>query len=191
MFSNSLPRIFALHIFPLRAILSAKALSASLMQICHWSFCQTKMAAQQGPAARPAPKWFDQPHGNPRIDRTENWVGMETLGVGGNGVAGLWVRQDDAGNIIDRMVCKRIYWGDSYDRQPNYWVGQQHLPIYRPKAGQVAGTRMEHQHPREAYMHETLPDAENIVGYRGYSKQPELKTIRIFLDYCSHGNLNQ
>jgi hypothetical protein len=35
------------------------------------------------------------------------WTGVKSLGVGGYGIAGLWVQVDEAGNIQDVSVFRR------------------------------------------------------------------------------------
>lgn len=133
------------------------------------------------------------PHGRPNTDPNETWVGMRILGEGGEGYAGLWVRQDDTGRIAEQLVVKQAVltaefeaswtnlddWNLRYD-VPEHALGYTHLRI---SDGDTI--------PREANINLLLRGAENIVGFQGYAKRPELSAYRIYLDYCPYGTLHE
>lgn len=103
------------------------------------------------------------------------WVGIQHLGHGGYGQAGLWAQQDMPGNIIDFMVVKEAI---SYDEErgnsfsnPGNWVGSM---------------------PREAYIQRrlTLDIPAHVVQYRSHSVGRPRATYRIYMDYASKGSMH-
>jgi hypothetical protein len=58
-----------------------------------------------------------------RIHTAEgNWVGGWYLGEGGSGTAGLWVEQDNNGDISDRLVIKNVKLRHGRWENADYWV---------------------------------------------------------------------
>ncbi|KAK3674207.1 hypothetical protein LTR78_006054 [Recurvomyces mirabilis] len=75
------------------------------------------------PLGPPQPVWTKSrkarqlQFGNPFPGSLDQWQWAESLGEGGQGHAGLWVQYDQAGNVIDRMAVKELW----YDG-PGDWI---------------------------------------------------------------------
>lgn len=110
-------------------------------------------------------------------DEETNWHGVQYLGSGSYGAAGLWCEVDSRGNVIDRMVVKdiaaapRAWW-----RDPKYWRDR------LPKEIAI--------HRRIESRREIEPDAcRNIIRYRGHRMLMSKRRYRLYTDYASGGDL--
>ncbi|KAK3708762.1 hypothetical protein LTR37_011283 [Vermiconidia calcicola] len=104
-----------------------------------------------------------------------NWTFLTTLGHGGFGHAGLWVKYDGSCRILDRNVVKETYLGSAGWDQEVHWSE----PIDARK-------------PREATIQSLLnplPEAFNVVQLRDTRVYDDRKMYRLYMEYCEHGDL--
>jgi hypothetical protein len=102
---------------------------------------------------------------------------VETLGIGGYGRAGLWIKYDSSGKILDRQVVKETY------LEPNSWLTEN---FWIPPAGSRAI-------PREYWIGNTLPECEqavNILGPSRFTLQTTQRVYRLYMAFCPHGDVS-
>ncbi|KXT08798.1 hypothetical protein AC579_2556 [Pseudocercospora musae] len=110
-----------------------------------------------------------------RTDSDAEWQWVRTLGEGGFGHAGLWERVGEDGGLIDRIVAKESY--HKRFTSSSLWHGPSLHRI--PKEGAL----ME--------MINHIPDSENVLQCQGWRVYGLLRIIRIYVDYCEYGDLEQ
>ncbi|KAF2644113.1 hypothetical protein P280DRAFT_515081 [Massarina eburnea CBS 473.64] len=112
-----------------------------------------------------------------KLDEEEStWQGSRFLGSGTYGSTGLWVKTDAQKNIIQSMVAKEATPSLASWIQPSEW---------------------RQQRPREITMHVILDNARdedtnpfpNIIQHYGYRLMMRHRRFRLYLEYCSRGNL--
>ena len=104
------------------------------------------------------------------------WNFVETLGVGGYGHAGLWIKYNPSGKILDRQVIKETYLDPRSWLKENYWMP--------PKGARAI--------PREHWIGETLATCEqafNILGPSKFTLHPTQRMYRLYMAFCPHGDL--
>ncbi|KAI9693230.1 MAG: hypothetical protein M1822_005226 [Bathelium mastoideum] len=121
-------------------------------------------------------------HGNPDADDQE-WRCYAMLGSGGFGIIGLWVAVDESNNVTDRMVVKQVsrrQFEFKGHNGPHHWND----------------ALLWHESPFLRYSHEAhvhrilnMRPSPALVGYRSDVVYKQKEAIRIFLDFCSHGDL--
>ncbi|EME83565.1 uncharacterized protein MYCFIDRAFT_215355 [Pseudocercospora fijiensis CIRAD86] len=103
------------------------------------------------------------------------WQWDRTLGQGGFGHAGLWERVGENGDVVDRVVGKESY--HEHFTNPSLWSGP---PLHRvPKEGALMKKINR------------IPDSENVLRCQGWRVYGLLRVIRIYVDYCKYGDLEQ
>ena len=113
--------------------------------------------------------------------RGENPVGGDffyhgaTPGEGAFGHTTIWIRHDEYGNIVERVVVKDLRpKGEEWNSDQNFY-------------GEGRART-----PREAYMHELAskqdPDALCIVRIRGKAVFWKKHLLRIYMEYCQYGD---
>ncbi|KAL8644158.1 MAG: hypothetical protein Q9226_007905 [Calogaya cf. arnoldii] len=100
------------------------------------------------------------------------WHGVKPLGRGGFAMAALWERKNEDNDTVDRMVIKQI--------------GRR-----KTRKGSLAGTFLawESGYPIEVDLMRAMKNKNNIVQIRGYRRYPEKEVHRIYMEYCSLGDL--
>lgn len=93
-----------------------------------------------------------------------NWTYQAPLGSGSFGAATLWVKLDDAANVIQRVAVKDTELGDKYWDQARYWYG-----------GHVSGVPLEVTIVGGL---NRLEDSGNIIHYFGYDTFEDIKVYR-------------
>ncbi|KXS98114.1 hypothetical protein AC578_9387 [Pseudocercospora eumusae] len=105
-------------------------------------------------------------------DPKAEWQWVRSLGTGGVGHAGLWKRVDENGELIDRIVAKES--SPEFFMSRDLWYDE---PLKTPK---------------EAALMESINqmrDSKNVLRCLGWRVYKVLKIIRLYLEYCEHGDL--
>ncbi|KAL8834334.1 MAG: hypothetical protein Q9170_003788 [Blastenia crenularia] len=97
------------------------------------------------------------------------WYGMKPLGKGGFGMAGLWEKRDLNGEVVDQAVIKQTG-KDRYGR----WD-----PRKPDEAECMQGLNM------------FTSAGDSTVRFRGYKRYPRREVHRIYMEYCSYGDLHK
>ncbi|CAI6332863.1 unnamed protein product [Periconia digitata] len=121
-------------------------------------------------------KWLRQLHEPDEWETRGMWKGSQLLGQGSFGAAGLWVRNDKNGNVVESIVCKEATLAKKQMYNPIEW--RQRLP-------------------REICIHRIIDNARekdplgyrNLMRHRGYRLMMFDKRYRIFMDYHAFGDL--
>ncbi|KAF2278596.1 uncharacterized protein EI97DRAFT_499215 [Westerdykella ornata] len=117
--------------------------------------------------------------GTQRGDGVRRWHGAKMLGKGGYGRAGLWVRTNGSGNILERMVIKECIWsGDQWHSAKN-WLDRL---------------------PREVRLHQLIeagrratgnaPEYRHVVEVFGHRLMMHHQRYRLYMQYAPHGDLH-
>lgn len=107
-------------------------------------------------------------------DEKGTWLGVKLLGAGGQGKAGLWVKHDAKGKILDRMVVKHSAVSERRWNTAEFWRGES----------------CETGEPAEAYVHRLLsasaPEGLAFPRYFGHSVDWNHLSHRIYManEYC-------
>lgn len=119
---------------------------------------------------------FDPTHALTGEYYNGHWNFHSSLGEGGFGHAGLWIKFDRSGNIIARVAVKETYVGEGHWQENHlFWDGD------------IADRK-----PNEAAMQQRIQeyeDALNVVKCYGYAVHESLTMIRVYLEYCPCGDL--
>jgi hypothetical protein len=115
---------------------------------------------------------FGGPRGeNPIVGE---YVFQKILGKGSYGHASLWVRYDEDGNIVKRVAIKDEFVKENKWNKPSTFFGD-----------------VQDRQPREAVMHRLIsnqdPNALHTVKYLASALFMEEKLVRIYMEYCEHG----
>jgi hypothetical protein len=100
--------------------------------------------------------------GGDRVDIDGSWTFQKTLGTGGWGHAGLWLKLDSLNRVLDRKVVKESYMQHAFNQQ-TYWVGE-----------------MARRTVKEEVMMRTLsalPNSGNIVRSEGSAVYDKLRMM--------------
>lgn len=119
--------------------------------------------------------FLKSPHGQAGVNN-QNWVGGWGLGQGGMGSAGLWVKQNSNGEIIDRLVTKETVQRARVWNRADNWV-----PVGSVGVGA----------PREAFVHNVLTRRQfaNYVRHMGHRVYQQQNRFRTYMEFCPHGSL--
>jgi hypothetical protein len=116
---------------------------------------------------------FGGPCGEPPV--AGDFLFYSEAGKGSFGYTSIWIRHDEDGNIVERVVVK-----DLRPREDEWNSDQAFYGEGRDRT------------PREAYMHELAssqdPDAFYIVRIRGKTVFWKKHLLRIYMEYCQHGD---
>ncbi|EME87101.1 uncharacterized protein MYCFIDRAFT_172767 [Pseudocercospora fijiensis CIRAD86] len=107
----------------------------------------------------------------------QGWMGPVFLGEGGHGIVSLWIKQDTAGRIVDRVTVKEA---TNYNENDNPSLGLWKAPY--PISLEVAAM----------YKLKYLPGSDHIVRIRNFRTKPPVngdKRHRIYAEYCKGGDL--
>lgn len=117
--------------------------------------------------------------GGQRSGIAGKWKYRGTLGTGSWGHAALWQKVDEKGEwMVDQLVIKEAYMpGDKFD-QESYWVGS----LYR---------RIVKEEKISRDLSALGNGSESIVKSRGYAIYETLRMVRIYMEYCPHGDLEE
>ncbi|KAF1951202.1 hypothetical protein CC80DRAFT_539100 [Byssothecium circinans] len=120
-------------------------------------------------------EWLKTELGKKFEDETQ-WQGVKFLGKGAYGSAGLWVKTNDEGCIIDRLVVKEAR------LRPEQWFDSREWREQRPKEitmhRKIESTRNAEDNPQRS-----------LVRYRGYCVMMTQQRYKIYLGYCAKGSL--
>ncbi|KXS99603.1 hypothetical protein AC579_5769 [Pseudocercospora musae] len=110
-------------------------------------------------------------------DLSGSWMGPMFLGAGSHGTASVWVKQDAAGRISDRVTVK-----DTNNQNPNYTnaTGVVQPPPTMPMEA-VAMLKLV-----------DLPGSSSVVNIRNWRSKMPFATrpgYRIYMEFCSGGDL--
>ncbi|KAL8775998.1 MAG: hypothetical protein Q9213_008413, partial [Squamulea squamosa] len=111
-------------------------------------------------------KFIHSPFG-PEAFFGDGWQGVKPLGKGGFGMAGMWERRGEDNDIVDRMVIKQI--GKHRSDKDKAW---------------------DPSHPLEVELMRALKAKANIVQIKGYRRYLHQEVHRIYMEYCSFGDLH-
>lgn len=108
---------------------------------------------------------------------SDTWVGAKFLGEGSYGSAGLWVKKDRRGNVVDQVVCKDVMSSDQDWRDPNLWRQgfPREIAIHR-----VIDNERANHHPR-VY--------RSLMKHRGYRLHMVQQRYRLYVEYLPKGDL--
>jgi hypothetical protein len=109
-----------------------------------------------------------------RAGQTGTWHFLGTAGEGNFGHAGIWGKMNEFGSVLDKIVVKETYCKDMWD-ESWLWTGQ---PGSEPLEYSIVNKIGR------------LQESYNIVRYRGYAVYDCLRTYRLYMEYCPHGDLN-
>lgn len=119
------------------------------------------------------------------------WVGGWALGAGAYGKCGLWVRQNHAGLIVDRLVVKDT----SYESHRSQWES---IETWVPEAEGIARDMINIDYrphgksiPTEVqalYSLRNRKGSEYVTHVRGWGLDLANVTIRIYQEFCSGGD---
>ncbi|KAL8774083.1 MAG: hypothetical protein Q9209_001191 [Squamulea sp. 1 TL-2023] len=114
----------------------------------------------------------------------EGWHGVKPVGKGGFGRAGMWERRGEDNNIVDVSPNISSYW---------WYVlnALQRLVIKQiGKHGSDKDRAWDPSHPLEVELMRALKGKANIVQIKGYRRYPIQEVHRIYMEYCSSGDLH-
>ncbi|KAL9000179.1 MAG: hypothetical protein Q9169_001081 [Polycauliona sp. 2 TL-2023] len=100
------------------------------------------------------------------------WQGVKPLGRGGFAMAALWERRNEDAGTIDKMVIKQI--------------GKRKVKTKGPFAKVEA---WDSRCPLEVDLMRAMKNKPNVIQIRGYRRYLEKEVHRIYMDYCSSGDL--
>ncbi|CAK4032520.1 G2-specific kinase fin1 [Lecanosticta acicola] len=106
-----------------------------------------------------------------------DWQGAVDLG-GGISEAGLWVKIDEDGNVVDRIVFKREFVDITrWNTSSNVWHGNPQDPHNRT--------------PLEYFLQNKCNAAspEHFVKLRNWSQDMEKHALNLYVEYCAGGDL--
>ncbi|KAK4555832.1 hypothetical protein LTR86_007052 [Recurvomyces mirabilis] len=135
------------------------------------------------PPGPPQPVWTKSrkaqqlQFGNPFPGSLDQWQWAQSLGEGGQGHAGLWVRYDQDGYVIDRMAVKELWYDNPGDRT--------HKGIWKDIDLGVRTCLEDDVHK----MLSGLESSGSIVRHRAGVLYDQLRMQRIYMEYCALGSL--
>ncbi|KAF7186650.1 G2-specific protein kinase nimA [Pseudocercospora fuligena] len=144
----------------------------------HWGGEYNALTAnQQRRLGKKAKKALKQREAR-NVDLSSSWMGPMFLGAGSHGTASIWIKQDAAGRISDRVAVK-----DTNSLNPNYLYasGVVQPPPAMPMEA-VAMLKLI-----------DLPGSSSIVNIRNWRSKMPYGTRpghRIYMEFCSGGDLS-
>ncbi|KAL8842587.1 MAG: hypothetical protein Q9176_002544 [Flavoplaca citrina] len=100
------------------------------------------------------------------------WHGVKPLGRGGFAMAAVWERRNEDNDIVDKVVIKQI--GKEKPRERGAFVKEK---------------EWDDRYPLEVELMRALKNKNNIVQIRGYRRYRQKEVHRIYMEYCSSGDL--
>lgn len=106
------------------------------------------------------------------------WRFQATLGEGGFGHAGLWVKLNPQNAVIDRTVAKESYMRDDMWKRCAFWANDDVV------------SRIPNEWSTMTEL-SSKDDGDSILPCHGYGIYETLKMVRLYLAYCEHGDLDE